>query len=189
MRSTALAGIVLRSTAAETPEAEDSPTQRSPSTRIRVRLAPRLRSDTVVEPEPTPEPSGLKPKLPAELNLVLSEEPLTERRWITSPIDPSPVAAMSAALITWTGVWPSISAFLMREPVTWIASRRCASSPRSGCAKTAVAGTPINPAASAVCTAQLIVRMRSFIDVSPWWASGQQKRRRSGARRPKIKKM
>ena len=80
MRSTALSGIVLRSTAADTPEAEDSPTQRNPSTRTRVRLAPRLRSETVVEPEPTPLPSGLKPKLPAELNLVFREEPLTARR-------------------------------------------------------------------------------------------------------------
>src|SRR5690606_34729510 len=103
MRSTALAGIVLRSTAADTPEAEDSLTQRKPSTRIRVRLAPRLRREIVVEPDPTPEPSGLKPKLPAELNLVLSEEPLTDRRWITSPIEPRPVASISAAVITCTG--------------------------------------------------------------------------------------
>src|SRR6478752_7663909 len=85
MRSTALAGIVLRSTAADTPEPEDSLTQRRPSTSTRVRLAPMLRSEIVVEPEPTPPPSAGKPKLPAELNLVLSEEPLTERRWITSP--------------------------------------------------------------------------------------------------------
>src|SRR5690242_3112073 len=94
MRSTMLEGIVLRSTAAETPEADDSFTQRRPSTRISVRLAPRLRSETVVEPEPTPPPSGGKPKLPAELNFVLSEEPDTERRWMTSPIEPRPVASM-----------------------------------------------------------------------------------------------
>src|SRR3954469_14818887 len=67
MRSTALAGIVFRSTAADTPDAEDSFTQRRPSTRISVRLALRLRSEIVVEPEPTPEPSAAKPKLPAEL--------------------------------------------------------------------------------------------------------------------------
>src|SRR5690349_24173931 len=79
MRSTTLAGIVLRSTAADTPEAEDSLTQRRPSTRINVRLAPRLRRLIVVEPEPTPPPSGGKPKLPAELNFVFSDEPLTER--------------------------------------------------------------------------------------------------------------
>src|SRR5579871_1291640 len=87
MRSTAPIGIVLRSTAADTPEADDSFTQRRPSTRIRVRLAPTLRSEMVVEPEPTPEPSGAKPKLPAELNLVFSDEPLTDNCWITSPID------------------------------------------------------------------------------------------------------
>ena len=129
MRSTALAGIVFRSTAAETPDADDSLTQRRPSTRISVRLALRLRSEIVVEPEPTPEPSGAKPKLPAELNLVFSEEPLTDSCWITSPIEPRPVAAISAAVIVTTGVWPATSAFLMREPVTWIASSFCTSSP------------------------------------------------------------
>src|SRR4051812_17063885 len=77
MRSTAPVGIVFRSTAAETPDAEDSLTQRKPSTRISVRFAFKLRSEIVVEPEPTPEPSGAKPKLPAELNFVLSDEPLT----------------------------------------------------------------------------------------------------------------
>src|SRR5690606_12596575 len=92
MRSTALAGIVLRSTAADTPDADDSATQRTPSTRISVRLAPRLRSEIVVEPEPTPPPSGGKPKLPAELNFVLSDDPLTDMRWITSPMEPRPVA-------------------------------------------------------------------------------------------------
>src|SRR3569623_3586315 len=88
MRSTALAGMGLRSTAADTPEADDSFTQRMPSTRIRVRLACKLRRLMVVEPEPTPEPSAAKPKLPAELNLVLREEPLTDRRWLTSPMEP-----------------------------------------------------------------------------------------------------
>ena len=82
MRSTMLAGIVLRSTAAETPDADDSLTQRRPSTSTSVRLAPRLRSEIVVEPEPTPPPSGGKPKLPAELNLVLSDEPLTDSCWM-----------------------------------------------------------------------------------------------------------
>src|SRR4051812_49144210 len=85
-RSMMLAGMVLRSTAAETPDAEDSLIQRRPSTRISVRLALRLRSEIVVEPEPTPEPSGAKPKLPAELNLVFSDEPLTDSCWMMSPI-------------------------------------------------------------------------------------------------------
>ncbi len=52
MRSTMLAGIVLRSTAADTPDADDSLTQRNPSTSTSVRFAPRLRSEIVVEPEP-----------------------------------------------------------------------------------------------------------------------------------------
>src|SRR5690606_5165312 len=102
-------------------DAEDSETQRRPSTSTSVRFAPRLRREIVVEPEPTPPPSGGKPKLPAELNLVLIDEPLTDRRWMMSPIEPSPVASMSFEVIVITGVWPSISAFLMREPVTSIA--------------------------------------------------------------------
>src|SRR6476646_4333288 len=84
--STALNGMVLRSTAPDTPEAEDSLTQRRPSTSTSTRLAPRLRSDTVVEPEPTPPLSAGKPKLPAELNLVFSEELLTDRRCRISPM-------------------------------------------------------------------------------------------------------
>ena len=122
MWSTTPAGIVFRSTAAETPDADDSFTQRRPSTRINVRLALRLRSDTVVEPEPTPEPSGAKPKLPAELNLVLSAEPLTESCCRMSPIEVKPVAAMSFDVMVMTGSWPSLSALLMREPVTSTAS-------------------------------------------------------------------
>ena len=86
-----------------------------------MRFAPRLRSEIVVEPEPTPPPSGGKPKLPAELNFVLSDEPDTVRRWMTSPIEPRPVASMSFDVIVSTGVWPSTSAFLMRDPVTSIA--------------------------------------------------------------------
>ena len=103
MRSTAPIGIVFRSTAAETPDADDSFTQRKPSTRINVRFAFRLRSETVVEPEPTPEPSGANPKLPAELNFVLSEEPLTESSCKMSPIEVKPVAAISFAVMVTTG--------------------------------------------------------------------------------------
>src|SRR5450755_4183376 len=87
IRSTMPAGIVFKSTEADTPEADDSLIQRSPSTRIRVRFGFRLRSEIVVEPEPTPEPSGAKPKLPAELNLVLSDEPLTDSCWMMSPME------------------------------------------------------------------------------------------------------
>src|SRR6185437_8314996 len=99
-----LAGSVLRSTAAETPEAEDSLTQRRPSTRIRVRLGFKLRSEIVVEPEPTPEPSGANPKLPAELNLVFSDEPLTDNCWMTSLMEARPVCWISFAVIVSTGV-------------------------------------------------------------------------------------
>src|SRR3546814_5776801 len=62
---------LLRSVAVDTPDAEDSLTQRRPSTSTSTRLAPRWRRSTVVEPAPTPPPSGGKPKLPEELNLVL----------------------------------------------------------------------------------------------------------------------
>ncbi len=118
IRSMMLAGMVLRSTAPETPEAEDSLTQRMPSTSTRVRLAPRLRREMVLEPEPTPPPSAGKPKLPAELNLVLSAEPLTDRRCRKSPTVAMPLASISLAVITCTGEWPSRSDFLMRLPVT-----------------------------------------------------------------------
>ena len=115
-RSMIEAGMVLRSTAAETPEAEDSLTKRRPSTSTRTRLAPRCRSEMVVEPEPTPPPSAGKPKLPAELNLVLIEEPLTDSRWMMSPTDATPVCWSSAEVMTSTGESPT--ARLMREPVT-----------------------------------------------------------------------
>ncbi len=120
---------MFRSTAADTPDADDSLTQRKPSTRISVRFAFKLRSEMVVEPEPTPEPSGAKPKLPAELNFVLSDEPLTESCWMMSPIEARPVRAISSAVIVITGSWPSDSARLMREPVTSTASSFCMSSP------------------------------------------------------------
>ncbi len=139
MRSTMLAGIVLRSTAAETPEADDSLIQRRPSTSTSVRLAPRLRSEIVVEPEPTPPPSGGKPKLPAELNLVFSAEPLTVSCCSTSPIEPRPVASISFEVIVSTGVWPTTSAFLMREPVTSTACSFWMSSPPLSCANTGTA--------------------------------------------------
>ncbi len=124
MRSMMLIGMVLRSTAAETPEADDSFTQRRPSTRIRVRLAPRSRRLRVDEPEPTPLPSGGKPKLPAELNLVLSAEPDEVSCCSTSPMLVRPACWMSLAVIVITGVWVAMSAPRMREPVTSTASSR-----------------------------------------------------------------
>src|SRR3546814_1065484 len=80
MRSMIDNGIVLRSTDEPTPEAEDSLTQRTPSTSTSTRLEPRWRRSTVAAPAPTPPPSGGKPKLPLELNLVFSAAPLAVRR-------------------------------------------------------------------------------------------------------------
>src|SRR5277367_1702976 len=114
----ALAGIVLRSTAADTPEAEDSLTQRRPSTSTSVRLALRLRSDSVDEPEPTPLPSGAKPKLPAELNLVFNEEPLTDSSCRMSPIDLRPLAAICSCEMICTGESVVESDLRTREPST-----------------------------------------------------------------------
>ena len=128
-----LTGIVLRSVQLETPEAEDSLTQRSPSTSTSTRLQPRLRRSIVVEPAPTPPPSGGKPKLPLELNLVLSAEPDAVICWMMSPTDNRPVAWMSSRSSVRTGAWPSDSARLMRDPVTSTRSSSVASS----CAQTA----------------------------------------------------
>src|SRR3546814_7410555 len=79
MRSMIDNGIVLRSTDEPTPEAEDSLIQRTPSTSTSTRLEPRWRRSTVAAPAPTPPPSGGKPKLPLELNLVFSAAPLAVR--------------------------------------------------------------------------------------------------------------
>ena len=103
-----------------TPEAEDSLIQRKPSTRTSVRFAPRLRSETVVDPDPTPPLSAGNPKLPAELNFVLSAELDTDSCCRMSPIECSPEASMSFELIVITGVWPSPATFLMRAPrLSW----------------------------------------------------------------------
>ena len=61
---------------------------------------------------------------------------------MTSPIEPRPVASMSFEVIVSTGVWPSTSAFLMREPVTSTASSFWMSSPPRSCAKTGTAYEP-----------------------------------------------
>jgi hypothetical protein len=123
IRSTIASGMVLRSVAAPTPEAEASLTQRTPSTSTSTRLAPRCRRSTWAEPAPTPLPSGGKPKLPDELNLVLSAEPEAVSAWTTSPIEVRPVRSMSSRVTVCTGTWPSTSAFLIREPVTCTRSR------------------------------------------------------------------
>ena len=53
-----------------------------------MRLAFKLHNEIVVEAEPTPEPSGAKPKLPAELNFVFSAEPLTDSCWMMADRGP-----------------------------------------------------------------------------------------------------
>src|SRR5690606_20064348 len=118
MRSTSDSGMVLRSTAEPTPEPEDSLTQRMPSTSTSTPLGPRWRRSTVAAPAPTPPPSGGKPKLPLELNLVLSAAPLAVRFWTTSATDLKPLRSMSSRLSTCTGTWVSSADCLMREPVT-----------------------------------------------------------------------
>ena len=69
-------------------------------------------------PAPTPPPSGGKPKLPLELNLVLRPAPLAVRFWTMSDTDLKPLRSMSSRVSTWTGTWVSSSDCLMREPVT-----------------------------------------------------------------------
>ena len=132
MRSTMASGMVLRSVAAPTPDADDSLTQRMPSTSTSTRLAPRWRRSTCAEPAPTPLPSGGKPKLPDELNLALSAEPEPVSCCSTSLIEFRPVRSMSPRVRVWIGTWPSTSARLMRVPVTSTASRLvvdCAAAP------------------------------------------------------------
>ena len=123
MRSTIASGIVLRSVAAPTPDAEDSLTQRMPSTSTSTRLGPRWRRSTCEEPAPTPSPLGENPKLPLELNFVLSAEPAPVSSCTRSPSEVRPERSMSSRLSTCTGTWLSTSAFLIRVPVTEIRSR------------------------------------------------------------------
>ena len=98
-----LSGILLRSTAAPTPLADDSLTQRSPSTSTSTRLAPRFRRSTVAAPAPMPPPSGGNPKLPLLLNLVVSGEPDDVRLLSSSPSDVRPLRAMSSVPSVWIG--------------------------------------------------------------------------------------
>ena len=132
MRSTIAAGMVLRSVAEPTPEAEDSLTQRMPSTSTSTRLVPRLRRSIVVAPAPTPPPSDGKPSLPEALRVRLKAEPEPVICCTISPIEVRPVRSMSARVRVCTGTWPSISAFLMRLPVTWTRSRVVAPLSRAG---------------------------------------------------------
>src|SRR3546814_9392463 len=96
MRSMIDNGIVLRSTDEPTPEAEDSLIQRTPSTSTSTRLEPRWRRSTVAAPAPTPPPSGGKPKLPLELNLVFSAAPLAVRFCTMSATEVKPLQIGSA---------------------------------------------------------------------------------------------
>ena len=140
MRSTIANGMVLRSVDEPTPEAEDSLTQRMPSTSTSTRLEPRWRKSTCAEPAPTPLPSGGKPKLPDELNLALSAEPEAVSSCNTSPIEVSPVRSISARLSVWIGTWPCNSAVLMRVPVTCTLSSVRVLGAGSGCCAQASEG-------------------------------------------------
>src|SRR5690606_4864509 len=164
MRSTIASGMVLRSVVAPTPDAEDSLTQRMPSTSTSTRLAPRWRRSTWAEPAPTPSPLGEKPKLPDELNLVLSAEPAPVSSCRMSPTEVRPVRSRSSRLRVWTGVWLSISAFLMRVPVTWTVSRVVA---LEGCG---ASWATANPGAAAIRHNETAVARRwrwgAFIDFS-----------------------
>ena len=57
MRSTMDSGMVLRSALPLTPDADDSFTQRMPSTSTSTRCEPRWRRSTCAEPAPMPPPS------------------------------------------------------------------------------------------------------------------------------------
>src|SRR5918995_2450225 len=98
-----LVGIVLRSVADDRPLADDSFTQRIPSTSTNTRFGPRCRKSAVVAPAPTPPPSGGNPTLPLVLNFVLSPPPDTGRRWSTSPTEVRPDLAISSSVIVMTG--------------------------------------------------------------------------------------
>src|SRR5690606_4087791 len=71
----------------------------------------------------TPPPSGGKPKLPLELNLVLRPAPLAVRFCTMSDTDLKPLRSRSSRVSTWTGTWVSSEDCLMREPVTVTESR------------------------------------------------------------------
>ena len=159
----------------DTPEADDSLTQRRPSTSTSTRLAPRWRRSTVVEPAPTPPPSGGKPKLPDELNLVLRPEPDAVICCNTSPIEVKPARSMSARVMTCTGDNPSSSAFLMREPVTSTRSRVLALSCGASCASATSGNAPNNSALLTAALSRLRRNrfMRIYLLDNDGWVTGR----------------
>ena len=139
MRSMMLAGMVFKSTEPDMPVPEVSLTQRKPSTRTRMRPEPRLRRSIAAEPAPAPLPSAFDPKLPGELNLVLSAAPAEVTCCRMSPTLVRPVFCRVSEVMVSTGTWVAMSAPLMRVPVTCTACRlmvwdacACVSAPAGG---------------------------------------------------------
>ena len=99
----AAAGKVFRSTAIGTPEADAPGTQRLPSTRTRVRLAPRLRSASCTAPAPMPLPSCGKPELPGTLKCELIAVPIDGSCCKLSPRFVRPERSRSSAVTSTRG--------------------------------------------------------------------------------------
>ena len=121
MRSTAAIGMEFRSCELPIIGAVGA---RRPSIRIRVRLVPRPRRLMPVKPWPElPEVDWKEPKV---LNEVLRRKSATEM---------SPLLSSCSRPMTVTGSAPSISARLMREPVTSMRSRVWLSDCLASCAR------------------------------------------------------
>ena len=100
MRWIALTGIVFRSTAPDTPLADEPRTQRCPSTNTRTRFDVRLRRSISAAPAPMPAPSGGKPRLPEELLLRLMAEPEIAAGRLVQPFSTSLPVRMSYHLVS-----------------------------------------------------------------------------------------
>jgi len=79
------------------------------------------------------------------------------------------LATMSFDVIVSTGVWPSTSAFLMRDPVTSTASSFCTSSPPRSCANTGTAYEPDTTAPANNGSTRRRISPRNFMSSLPAW--------------------
>ncbi len=148
IREITFSGIVFRSTALGTPDAEAPAIQRRPSTSISVRLAPTFRIASCAAPAPMPDPSCGNPELPGTLNCELMAEPLIGSCCSALPRLTRPVFSMASALMSMIATGSSSGLRRIRDPVTITSSISSAS-----CANVSFAGMNAKPTTSAVDTA------------------------------------
>ena len=126
-RSITLSGMVFRSTAPGTPDADAPAIQRLPSTSTSVRFALTLRMASCAAPAPIPEPSCGKPELPGTLNCELIADPEIGNCCRASARFVRPVLSMSDAPISMMATGSSRGFLRIRDPVTITSSSSSAS--------------------------------------------------------------